>query len=861
MPYELRTFGGLTLLGPDGEPIDAVSSPSKGAALLAFLAARRRGESATREELLPLLWPDRPDRQGRNALRVTLSRLRRVLPDGTLRGRGEEQLWIDESRLTSDVRAFRDAIDAGRPGEALGVYRGDFLAHFHLSDAAPFNRWADEQQGIYRRKAYEAGLAVAEAARAEGDLSGAESGYRRALSLAPLKEEAAASLMRILAEQEKRADALQLYRRFSDRLKEELDLSPSEEIEELAERVRAGSTTPSSTPPPAVQNGEVPASRADAPGEGRPAPKREPSSLADRMPGPGVVMATAALVVLAGATMWWWRGSATDGVPTTDVGPAPPGASPGARSTVALMPFGGAGPGSGAGSLARGLHEQLLTRLSGVSGLEVVSAFSRLPDGGRGIGPAALADSLGAGWALAGEIQRAGEQIQVSARLVDPATATVRWAHSYRREFTVDNVFEIQDEITRSIAEALEVELGATDSGADGPLPTTSSAAYELYLQARGITFQRRAGEEEAEVAARLYRRALELDSTFAEAWAGLADLYAGLSWTRDDGRARADSGVAAARRAIRHDPELAFAHVQLGDNLATLGRAGEQMDAYREALRLDPSQEQALNNMNVVLVGNGRIAEAMRWLDRARRHAPDESHLAGRIAVLNAMLGRSDAARAWMDAARRRGHELPETRFDLALYFRGDVEEAREALRKIRARHRRPFGPRMAALALYRRDWRTARRRFRALVEETGPASSWQHGLVPAGAGLAFALDRLGRDSAARSAARETVDALAERRIFFGQEGAVRVQGAVARLVLGDTARALRELRKAVDAGFLRPRESRRSPLFDPLRHRTGFRAVLSRMDSLMAEERRRVEQNGWGEPPASPPVAGRGG
>ena len=185
---------------------------------------------------------ERTEEEGRNSLRAVLSRLRGRLPDGALGGKGETRLWLEESVLTSDVRAFHRSLEDDRHREALDLYRGPFLEHFHLRGMDAFNRWADERRTHYRREAHGAALAVGAQAREAGELAEAANAYRRALDLAPLQEAGAAGLIRVLTARGERGDAVRFYQAFTDRLAEELDLSPSSELEALAEQIRSPAT-------------------------------------------------------------------------------------------------------------------------------------------------------------------------------------------------------------------------------------------------------------------------------------------------------------------------------------------------------------------------------------------------------------------------------------------------------------------------------------------------------------------------------------------------------------------------------------------------------------------------------------------
>lgn len=842
MPYELRTFGGLELLGPDGERIEGVQAHSKRSALLAYLAARPEGRPAPREEVAPLLWPERPGEQARNALRVALSRLRDVLPAGALGGKGRDRLWLDGETVDADVRAFRRAVDACRDRDALEIYRGPFLEHVHLTDAGPFNRWADERRGAYRRRAYEAALSLGAESREEGALPEAEAAYRRALDLAPLKEDAAAGLMRVLSQQGDRADAVALYEEFADRLERELELSPSAELEELADRIRAGPRREADgeggagTGPPERSPGRP------APGSGEPDGRGEAAGT-----GPLRLAAGLLLVALAAAGAWLaWEGAGGDRRGGTEAAAAarPP--------AVAVLPFDGPGADAGAEPFLRGLHVGVLTRLSKVSGLAVLSREAVLPYRGSELPLAAIADSLRAQWILRADVQTSGERVRVHARLVDPQAGTQRWAETYRGKLEARSLFEIQARVAERIARAVEVELGPAAERRVAAVPTESTGAYELYLLAEeaGEGVPNSPGRARRRI--RLYRRAVGLDSSFARAWSGLADAYVDLSWSEGRVPRWADSGLAVARRALRIDSALAHAHVQRGDALGVLAGREEQAEAYRRALELDPGNRAAANNLGALLGARGELAEKLKWLGRIRRARPAATDALSTLVLTNAWLGRDSVARAWRAHARERDVSLAGVDFTVSLFWRQELGRARQLLARLSAEEDSIFvARRRAAIALYAGDWAEARRRYRPLYSgPVGTSSPIFRGLLEDRLGLAWALDRLGQQSEAREIARGVRESSA-RDVEGSPLWAPRTRLAVAHLLLGDTAEALAWLERSVDAGFRDRRTLEAVPTVAPLRDHPRFRDLLDRIGRLLAEERRRAEAEGWGEPP----------
>ena len=128
----LLTFGAVDLQGPSAGDAGAVLAQPKRLALLVYLAGARPFGVHRRDELLALFWPDLDDTRARDALNQALRFLRQALGPEVFVRRGGEDVGIDPDRLWCDAAAFQVALDAGRPPDALDLYRGDFLQGFFI---------------------------------------------------------------------------------------------------------------------------------------------------------------------------------------------------------------------------------------------------------------------------------------------------------------------------------------------------------------------------------------------------------------------------------------------------------------------------------------------------------------------------------------------------------------------------------------------------------------------------------------------------------------------------------------------------------------------------------------------------------
>ncbi len=242
---------------------------------------------------------------------------------------------------------------------------------------------------------------------------------------------------------------------------------------------------------------------------------------------------------------------------------SPAAAAPPTLSSLAVMTFRDLSPTRDQQSLCEGLAEAIIFDLGRVRGLKVISPGSTFRLAAEEATLAAIGDRLDVQAVLEGSIQRSGDRLRILIRLVRVRSGEVLWTHDFRAD--LNDIFEIQDQISRSVAKALEIRLGRTGQAPVAVEPRTSQvAAYSAYL--KGRYFWNRRTVEAIKRGIESFTEAIDLDSQFAPALAGLADSYAMLgiygAFPPQDVMPRARD---TALRALAADDSLAEAHVSLG--------------------------------------------------------------------------------------------------------------------------------------------------------------------------------------------------------------------------------------------------------------------------------------------------------
>ena len=236
----LRTLGALDLRAVDGEELRTVLAQPKRFALLVYLAVATPRGAHQRDALIALFWPEQDSEHARNALSQSVHFLRRWLGADVIIGRGPDELAVNRDLLWCDAVAFEDTLAAGRPTEALELYRGDLLHGFHLSDdAVEFERWLEGERERLSRREVSALEAVAKSAEEARDFAGAVTWWQRLAARDPYSSRIALALMRAFEAAGDPGAAVRHARVHETLLKNELDLAPDPEVGEFGKRLRS----------------------------------------------------------------------------------------------------------------------------------------------------------------------------------------------------------------------------------------------------------------------------------------------------------------------------------------------------------------------------------------------------------------------------------------------------------------------------------------------------------------------------------------------------------------------------------------------------------------------------------------------
>ncbi len=362
-----------------------------------------------------------------------------------------------------------------------------------------------------------------------------------------------------------------------------------------------------------------------------------------------------------------------------------------ARRRIVVLPFENLGAAEDA-YFAAGVTEEITSRLAAVGDLGVISRSSALQYAKAGKNLRQIGQELGVDYVLEGTVRwdrRAGgaSRVRVTPQLIRVADDTHLWSDRYDR--VMEDLFDVQSEIATNVVEQLGVAvLRPEERQALVARPTENLEAYQAYL--RGLDHEiNRDDREEANLALRMFERAVELDPDFALAWAHLSKTRSGMRHYRYDlSEERLAKAREAADRALRLQPDLPEAHLALGYYYYWGRKDYERaLEVLTKAAGMRQNDPDVLEAVAYIRRRQGKMDEALDLLESAHRLNPRSVTLTSELAQTYAMMRRYEDAERVIDSALGMAPDNPYLymgKSSLLLSWTGDLAAARAVLRQI---------------------------------------------------------------------------------------------------------------------------------------------------------------------------------
>lgn len=585
-----------------------------------------------------------------------------------------------------------------------------------------------------------------------------------------------------------------------------------------------------------------------------------------------IISILCAAVILFAYDKWW-------------TGPPP-------EHSIAVLPFANMSGDPEQQYFSDGVSEELLNVLAKIPDLLVVARTSSFQFRGEDRDIIDIGEQLNVGLVLEGSIRKAGDQVRITAQLIDARNGFHLWSETYDRE--LENIFALQDEISVAIVESLRGHLELEVEAVPRVTAAASTEAHDAFLRGRYLIVQRTPSTVESAI--REFEKAISLDPGYALAHAelsmaiGILQFFSGENLTEASARAaphaeramELDPALAEAhaatgyilykrgsiedalthfRHAIQINPNYSWAHLTIGRLLGDLGRYAEYFVATETALRLDPLSIPARFWYVVGLLERNRLDEAEREMEKLAPIAPVyHATLRGRLDSLggkwaNMLLANLDAWRVNPNPKLSRANlsfifaviglenealAVPDADLLTVFRFSGRLPEAAKTAATLVAEDPESIGARLdlgmvlAAVG----DYDRARPILEEMWERSGGRVT-EHGVF--GPYSAAALIAARRDAGEEIGVSELLAAMKDNVRRLREAGIttpeVDYQDGLVAYLMGERARGLALLAKAVEEGDLSYKTAYMQMLYDD----PGYAPILARREAMQARERRR--------------------
>jgi adenylate cyclase len=369
------------------------------------------------------------------------------------------------------------------------------------------------------------------------------------------------------------------------------------------------------------------------------------------------------------------------------------------KPSIAVLPFDNLSGDPEQEYFSDGITEEIIAALSGVPKLFVIARNSTFTYKGKPVKVQQVSEELGVRYVLEGSVRKGGDEIRVTAQLVDAINGHHLWAERYDRK--LDDIFAVQDEITKKIITAMQVKLTEGEQVRAAARGTNNLDAYLKYLQANEYAYRinpetnalaKQLAEEAIAVwlgtskspkqsigkAIGSVKKAIALDDTYAEAHGLLGFLYSIIR--------QYDKGIALGEKAVALNPNSGYAHFMMGKVLTFASRWEESIPEYKIAVRLNPiPPNNYLFSLCLSYGYAGQYEEAITWGEKAIRQEPNSllAHLF--MAQVYSWSGRDEEARVEAAEVLRIRPKFSLKKWEKKLKYKNqeDIERAISALRK----------------------------------------------------------------------------------------------------------------------------------------------------------------------------------
>jgi non-specific serine/threonine protein kinase len=336
---------------------------------------------------------------------------------------------------------------------------------------------------------------------------------------------------------------------------------------------------------------------------------------------------------------------------------------------------------------AAGMTEDIITQLSKIGGLLVTSRSDVEQFKNKPVNLKEVADRLRVNYVMEGSVRKYGNKIRITCQLIKASDGFHVWADSYDKQ--IEDLFAIQADVAKEVAQALKVTLAPPEVAMIEKKPTLNVQAYNYYLQGREYYFGFGGGgftKENLELATKMFEKALEADSNFALAYAGLSDCYSSyVMFAVDPRKSWLEKAEKAALKALALEPDLAEAHRALSRLYWTEGKVEKGIQEAEEAVKANPNYGEAWTLLGLWYAYSGQYQKAEGALMKAFAVKPTEAQLFMSFINLYSRWGKKEKVEEYFNKGLEIQPYNARTYLSMSAYYlgRGELEEAKRMAQK----------------------------------------------------------------------------------------------------------------------------------------------------------------------------------
>ncbi|HET6401911.1 MAG TPA: TIR domain-containing protein [Candidatus Kapabacteria bacterium] len=305
---------------------------------------------------------------------------------------------------------------------------------------------------------------------------------------------------------------------------------------------------------------------------------------------------------------------------------------------IAVLPFSNMSPDKETDYFSDGLTEELITSLSRLKDIRVVPGTATMSYKGTQKSIGAIGEELRARFVITGSVRKHLDNVRIAAQLIDAQTEAQLWAETYKGK--LEDIFEIQENVAKQIVEALSIKLTMVQEIALTKRSTDNAEALDYYM--RGREFRYKANRKNFQFAIELFKKAIELDTRYANAYAGMSEVYSML-FEFERKPEHLSKSAEASLKALMYDPSSAEAYAALGLTHYYQGNPEEAEAACHKAIELDPQLFVGYRNLGRIYHLTDRDENAAEMLQKATELKPEDYATIGVLSGIYTRLGHRD--------------------------------------------------------------------------------------------------------------------------------------------------------------------------------------------------------------------------